>query len=146
MVELDHEIEGYIGNRIQYAVLREVLYLMSQGVASLESIDRAIAAGPGIRWAVMGLSSILFLGKSNPSLWGKFVVSLAREMESGYIAPPNFQPDRALMQTYAEQVANGIGASGQAQLLALRNAGVVGVRSALQQIRTNFAGGKYGLD
>lgn len=142
VVELDNEIEGYIGNRIQYAVLREVLYLMSQGVADLESIDKAIAAGPAIRWAVMGLSSALFLGKSDPSLWGKFVESLGREMDSGYVAPTSFQPDRALMQIYAEKVANGIGANGQAGLMALRNAGVVGIRSALKRVRTGLAGGQ----
>lgn len=146
MVELDREIEGYIGNRIQYAVLREVLYLMSQGVADLEAIDKAIATGPAIRWAVMGLSSALFLGKSNPSLWGKFVERLAHEMDSGYIAPANFQPDRALMQTYAEQVANGIGAKGQARLMALRNAGVVGIRSVLQRVRTDLARTEHDLD
>ncbi|MDH2348988.1 hypothetical protein [Bradyrhizobium sp. SSUT77] len=72
--------------------------------------------------------------------------SLAREMESGYIAPPSFQPDRALMQTYAEQVANGIGANGQAELMALRNAGVVGIRSALREVRTSLGGTKHGLD
>ncbi len=142
VVELDREIDGYIGNRIQYAVLREVLYLMSQGVADLESIDRAIAAGPAIRWAVMGLSSILFLGKSDPSLWGKFVESVGREMDRGYIAPASFQPDQALLQKYAEQVAKGIGANGQAGLIALRNAGVVGIRSELQRVRTTLAGGE----
>ncbi|MCK1335144.1 L-carnitine dehydrogenase [Bradyrhizobium sp. 38] len=146
VVELDREIEGYIGNRIQYAVLREVLYLMSQGVADLESIDKAIAAGPAIRWAVMGLSSALFLGKSDPSLWGKFVESLGREMDSGYIAPSSFQPDPALMQIYAEKVANGIGANGQAGLMALRNAGVVGIRSALERVRTGLVGVNSDLD
>jgi len=145
VVELDREIDGYIGNRIQYAVLREVLYLMSQGVADLESIDRAIAAGPAIRWAVMGLSSILFLGKSDPSLWGKFVESLGREMDRGYIAPASFQPDQALLQKYAEQVAKGIGVNGQAGLIALRNAGVVGIRCELQRVRTSLAGSEHEL-
>lgn len=144
VVELDREIEGYIGNRIQYAVLREVLYMMSQGVASLEAIDRAIAAGPAIRWAVMGLSSSLYLGKSDPSQWSKLVESIGRDMD-GYLAPASFQPDQALLRAYAEQVSNGIGANGQAGLMALRNAGVVGIRSALARVKAGL-GGKYDVD
>ncbi|KRP93403.1 hypothetical protein AOQ73_24315 [Bradyrhizobium pachyrhizi] len=138
VVELEREIDGYIGNRIQFAVLREVLYLMSQGVADLEAIDRAIAAGPAIRWAVMGPSSVFFLGSRDPSLYGKFVQGLAREMESGYMAPASFQPDRELMQAYAEQVANTIGADGQERLMALRDVGIVGIRSVLQRVKANL--------
>ncbi|MDA9441451.1 hypothetical protein XH98_20625 [Bradyrhizobium sp. CCBAU 51745] len=141
VVELDREIEGYIGNRIQYAVLREVLYMMSQGVASLEAIDRAIAAGPAIRWAVMGLSSSLYLGKSDPSQWSKLVDSIGRDMD-GYLAPASFKPDPTVLRDYAEQVSNGIGANGQAGLMALRNAGVVGIRSALARVKAGLGGGE----
>jgi len=142
VVELEREIDGYIGNRIQYAVLREVLYLMSQGVADLEAIDRAIAAGPAIRWAVMGPSSVFFLGARDPSLYGKFVQGLDREMKSGYMAPASFQPDNELMQAYAEQVTSTIGADGQTRLMALRDVGVVGIRSVLQQARAKLGGGQ----
>lgn len=135
VVALDREIEGYIGNRIQFAVLREILYLMSQGVADLETIDRAITAGPALRWAVMGPSSVFFLGSRDPSLYARFVQGLAREMESGYMAPPSFEPDRELMRTYADKVLSSIGADGQTKLMALRDAGIVGIRSALQRVR-----------
>ncbi|MGY4362900.1 carnitine 3-dehydrogenase [Bradyrhizobium sp. i1.3.1] len=138
VVELEREIDGYIGNRIQFAVLREVLYLMSQGVADLEAIDRAIAAGPALRWAVMGPSSVFFLGSRDPSLYSRFVDGLAREMESGYMAPASFQPDRELMRAYAEQVVSSIGANGQARLMALRDAGIVGIRGALQRVRADL--------
>lgn len=140
VVELKREIDGYIGNRIQYAVLREVLYLMSQGVADLEAIDRAIAAGPAIRWAVMGPSSVFFLGARDPSLYGRFVEGLAREMGSGYMAPASFEPDRELMRAYGEQVASTIGAGGQAKLMAQRDAGVVGIRGVLERVKANVDG------
>ncbi|WP_407194550.1 hypothetical protein [Bradyrhizobium sp. STM 3566] len=60
--------------------------------------------------------------------------SLGRKMDGGYIAPATIQPDQALLQKYAEQ------ANGQAGLIALRNAGVVRIRSELQRVRTTFAG------
>ncbi|TXR50534.1 3-hydroxyacyl-CoA dehydrogenase NAD-binding domain-containing protein [Phyllobacterium endophyticum] len=142
VVELDREIDGYIGNRIQFAVLREILYLMSQGVADLETIDRAIAAGPAIRWAVMGPSSVFFLGKRDPALYRKFVDGLLREMDAGYMAPASFRPDPEIMQIYAEQVLNGIGAKGQEGLMAFRDAGVAHIRRALGQVRASFEKGE----
>lgn len=141
VVQLDREIDGYIGNRVQMAVLREILYLMSQGVADLAAIDRAIATGPAIRWAVMGPSSVFFLGARDPSLYGEFVDLLAHEMASGYLAPPEFQPDRKLMRDYADQVVRGLGAGGQAGLIALRDSGVAGIRSALQRVKATLDGG-----
>ncbi|MER9064411.1 3-hydroxyacyl-CoA dehydrogenase NAD-binding domain-containing protein [Mesorhizobium sp. M0698] len=140
VVSLDREIAGYIGARIQYAVLREILYLMSQGVADLQAIDTAIASGPAIRWAVMGPSSVLFLGARDSTLYGGFIEGLTDEMERGYLAPPDFQPDRQLMRAYAEQVAKGIGANGQAGLMELRNAGVVAIRGALQRAKESLKG------
>ncbi|MES0168095.1 3-hydroxyacyl-CoA dehydrogenase NAD-binding domain-containing protein [Mesorhizobium sp. M0027] len=134
VVSLDREIAGYIGNRIQYAVLREILYIVSQGVADVQAIDTAIASGPAIRWAVMGASSALFLGARNPTAYGDYAEGFADEMER-YLAPPDFQPDRPLMRAYGEQVLKGIGANGQAELMELRDAGVVAIRSALQRAR-----------
>jgi len=141
VVELKREIDGYIGNRIQFAVFREVLYLLSQGVADLEAIDRAIMAGPAIRWAVMGPSSVFYLGARDPSLYQEFVDLLAHEMESGYTAPPAFSPDKALMNAYADEVCRGIGANGQGDLLALRDEGVAKIRVLLDTIRERQDGG-----
>jgi carnitine 3-dehydrogenase len=135
VVELKREITGYIGNRIQSAVMREVLYLMSEGVADLEAIDRAIAAGPAIRWAVMGASSALFLGARDVTLYGRFVQAIAREINGGFVAPPSFAPNDELMQAYAQEVVSTIGANGQSGLMDLRNAGIVGVRGVLERVK-----------
>lgn len=135
VVELKQEIHGYIGNRIQFAVFREILYLLSQGVADLEAIDRAIVAGPAIRWAVMGPSSVFYLGAREPSLYHKFVDLLVHEMNSGYTAPPNFMPDEALMAAYADEVCRGIGDRGQSDLITLRNEGVTQIRILLEALR-----------
>ncbi|WP_145611450.1 3-hydroxyacyl-CoA dehydrogenase NAD-binding domain-containing protein [Rhizobium mongolense] len=139
VVELKREIDGYIGNRIQFAVFREILYLLSQGVADLEAIDRAIVAGPAIRWAVMGPSSVFYLGARDPSLYQEFVDLLAHEMESGYTAPATFTPDKALMNAYADEVCRGIGANGQDDLIALRDEGVAKIRVLLDSLRKHKA-------
>ncbi len=53
-IKVEKEITGHIANRLQVALLREALYLVQEGVASVGDIDRAIADGPGLRWAMMG--------------------------------------------------------------------------------------------
>ncbi|ADG78834.1 3-hydroxyacyl-CoA dehydrogenase NAD-binding protein OS=Tsukamurella paurometabola (strain ATCC 8368/ DSM / CCUG 35730 / CIP 100753 / JCM 10117 / KCTC 9821/ NBRC 16120 / NCIMB 702349 / NCTC 13040) OX=521096 GN=Tpau_2225 PE=4 SV=1 [Tsukamurella paurometabola] len=53
-VHLRKEMKGHIANRIQAAVVREVFYLVQEGVASVEDIDKALSQGPGLRWAVLG--------------------------------------------------------------------------------------------
>lgn len=140
VVELKREIDGYIGNRIQTAVFREILYLLSQGVADLDAIDRAIVAGPAIRWAVMGPSSVFYLGARDPSLYEDFVDLLVHEMESGYTAPASFVPDKTLTKAYAEEVCAGIGARGQDGLMSLRDEGVAGIRVLLEGLHRRKGG------
>ena len=48
------EIDGYIADRLQEALWREILHLVNDGVATTGEIDDAIRYGPGIRWAFMG--------------------------------------------------------------------------------------------
>ena len=67
-VVLRKEIPGHIGNRLQVAVWREALDLIDRGVASLEDVEKALYAGPGIRWAFMGSNLTLHLGGGEKGL------------------------------------------------------------------------------
>jgi L-gulonate 3-dehydrogenase len=53
-VSLDREIEGFVLNRLQGALLDEAFALFADGYASAEDIDRAVRDGLGLRWAFMG--------------------------------------------------------------------------------------------
>jgi carnitine 3-dehydrogenase len=53
-VTLRKEVPGYLENRLTAAMWREAIDLVEQGVASVEDVDRAIWAGPGLRYALMG--------------------------------------------------------------------------------------------
>ena len=53
-VVVDKEIDGFIGNRLQFALLREAVALWSEGVASAEAIDTAVRTSFGRRLAVTG--------------------------------------------------------------------------------------------
>ncbi len=49
-----NEIEGYLSDRLQEAMWREALWMVSDGVATTDELDQAIIYGPGLRWAGMG--------------------------------------------------------------------------------------------
>ena len=48
------EIEGFLSDRLQEALWREVLHLVNDDVATTGELDTAIVYGPGLRWAFMG--------------------------------------------------------------------------------------------
>lgn len=48
------DVPGFVGNRLQFAVFREALHILSEGIASAEDIDAAMTAGPGLRYGCIG--------------------------------------------------------------------------------------------
>jgi 3-hydroxybutyryl-CoA dehydrogenase len=53
-VVIDREIAGFIGNRIQFAILREAWSLWAAGVATAEAIDAVVKNSIGRRLAITG--------------------------------------------------------------------------------------------
>ncbi|EDQ92392.1 uncharacterized protein MONBRDRAFT_2035, partial [Monosiga brevicollis MX1] len=53
-VLLKKEVNGFIINRLQYALLMEAWRLVEDGVASPEDVDTAVSQGLGLRWSFMG--------------------------------------------------------------------------------------------
>jgi len=48
------EVDGFVADRLLEAVWREMLHLLTEGVATTAELDEAIIYGPGLRWAAMG--------------------------------------------------------------------------------------------
>ncbi|MFP6639878.1 MAG: 3-hydroxyacyl-CoA dehydrogenase NAD-binding domain-containing protein, partial [Myxococcota bacterium] len=48
------EVPGFLSDRLQEAMWREILHLVNEGVATPEELDAAISYGPGLRWAIWG--------------------------------------------------------------------------------------------
>lgn len=61
-VVLQKEALGFICNRLQMALYREVCHLVMSGVCSVEDADKAVTFGPGLRWGIMGPSMVFELG------------------------------------------------------------------------------------
>lgn len=53
-VVVQKDANGFIGNRIQFAVFREALNIVEQGIATVKDVDRAMKYGLGFRYAVIG--------------------------------------------------------------------------------------------
>jgi 3-hydroxyacyl-CoA dehydrogenase len=53
-IEVKREIDGFILNRLQVALLTEAFRLVQEGYVSPGDLDHTIADGLGLRWAFMG--------------------------------------------------------------------------------------------
>ena len=53
-VRVHHEVEGFVFNRLQGALLREAYRLVRDGVASAADVDKVVSHGLGRRWSVIG--------------------------------------------------------------------------------------------
>ena len=61
-VLLQKEIGGFVGNRLQAAVVQESVHLVEAGVVSLEDLDTVVTESLGPRWATVGPFEGLHLG------------------------------------------------------------------------------------
>ncbi|MEM9425068.1 MAG: 3-hydroxyacyl-CoA dehydrogenase NAD-binding domain-containing protein [Pseudomonadota bacterium] len=67
-IRIKKGLPGHVANRLQAAVWREAVHMAVEGVASVEDIDKAMWAGPGLRWAAMGPTMLFHLGASEGGL------------------------------------------------------------------------------
>ncbi|MDJ0780000.1 MAG: 3-hydroxyacyl-CoA dehydrogenase NAD-binding domain-containing protein [Gammaproteobacteria bacterium] len=70
-IRVNKEVPAHVANRLQAALWREAISLVQNGVASVEDVDKAVWAGPGLRWAAMGPHMLFHLG-AGPGGLGEF--------------------------------------------------------------------------
>ena len=102
-IRLNKEMPGHVANRLQAALYREVLYLIEQGVLSVEDADAAVCYGPGPRWGVMGQSLQWHLGGGQGGI-KHFIEHLLPPLLQMFksLGVPNVTPE--LQRTLAEGV------------------------------------------
>jgi len=84
-VKINRELPGFLVNRIQMALAREVLDLCEKGVASPRDIDRAIKGSIGFRLASIG--PLLTMDLGGLRLWLTVIENLLPEIENSQDAP-----------------------------------------------------------
>ncbi|MQY07989.1 3-hydroxyacyl-CoA dehydrogenase family protein [Actinomadura macrotermitis] len=53
-VRLRRDVPGFVGNRLQFALVREALHLLDQGVCDPATIDTVMRSSLGLRWSAVG--------------------------------------------------------------------------------------------
>jgi len=84
-VRINKEIPGFVVNRIQMAMIREVLSIYDQGVASAEDIDKAVKGSIGFRLASIG--PLLTVDLAGINLWLRVCENLFPVIDSSMAAP-----------------------------------------------------------
>ncbi|OCL01261.1 hypothetical protein AOQ84DRAFT_401903 [Glonium stellatum] len=51
---LKKEMTGFVANRLAFALLRESIHLVNEGVVSVEELDRIVETSMGPRWTIAG--------------------------------------------------------------------------------------------
>src|SRR4029077_2752405 len=105
---LHKELPGHVGNRLQTALYREVMYLIQQGVLTVADADDVVSYGPGLRWGVMGPSLQWHLGGGVGGI-KHFMEHLMDPMAAGFqhLGNPDVTPE--LKQAITEGVLREAG-------------------------------------
>lgn len=69
---LRKEIGGFVANRLQRAIMRESMYLVQQGVVTVDELDDIVTNSIGLRWAVNGPFSSFHMGGGPTGFTGYF--------------------------------------------------------------------------
>jgi 3-hydroxyacyl-CoA dehydrogenase len=83
-IRLRREINGFVVNRLQSALLGEAFRLVEDGICDADEVDRAISDGLGLRWFFMGPFETIDLNAKNGIAeycrnLGKMYFDLAKE-------------------------------------------------------------------
>ena len=125
-IQLRKELPGHVANRLQAALYREMLYLIEQGVLSVDDTDVAVSYGPGLRWGVMGQSLQWHLGGGEGGI--KHFMDHLMEPLAGMmkvLGTPNITPQ--LKQTVIDGVLREAAGRSVAQLAKKENEVIIGL-------------------
>jgi 3-hydroxyacyl-CoA dehydrogenase len=134
-VLLHKELPGHVGNRLQTALYKEVMYLIQQGVLSVADADNVVSYGPGLRWGLMGPSLQWHLGGGAGGI-KHFMEHLMEGMAAGFknLGDPDVTAD--LKKTITEGVLQKAGDHSVEELAQEENELLVGlIRLRAQQGR-----------
>lgn len=85
VIILKKDIDGFVANRLQAALLREAFNLVENNIATYEDIDKAVKYGPGLRWSLNGPFEIADFGGLDT--WEKVVENLFPELSNSVELP-----------------------------------------------------------
>ncbi len=132
-IEVKREVPGHVANRLQAALWREAIHLVQQGVATVEDVDTAVWAGPGLRWAAMGPTMLFHLRAGDGGL-AAFCERYADSFNRWWDDLGELHLDDAVSQSLVEGLALATDRS-TAELVSSRDALIIAVLDATRTVR-----------
>ncbi|MEO0486379.1 MAG: 3-hydroxyacyl-CoA dehydrogenase NAD-binding domain-containing protein [Pseudomonadota bacterium] len=135
-IRIKKGMPGHVANRLQAAVWREAVHMAVEGVASVEDIDTAMWAGPGLRWAAMGPTMLFNLGAGDGGLQS-FCDHFRDTFNSWWagLGQPELTDD--VIATLVAGVAQEAHGRSPAELSRERDALIVAMQRALSDVRSS---------
>jgi len=105
---LKKEMQGFVANRLQRAIMREACYLVQEGVVTVDELDDIVTSSIGLRWAVNGPFSSFHMG-GGPKGLESFFQHLGKNMAASFKVIPSVELDEKLQRRIVEQAAASFG-------------------------------------
>jgi ketoreductase RED1 len=111
------EIRSFVANRLQGAIFRECVYLVKEGVVSVEELDDVVTNSIGLRWAAGGPFQSFHLAGGSGGI-SHFFQQFAPGMRIAWkgFQETNVEPDEVTTGLIIEQVAASYGKKPMAEL------------------------------
>ncbi|HCV20213.1 MAG: L-carnitine dehydrogenase [Arenicellales bacterium] len=126
------EVPGFLSDRLQEALWRELLHLVNDDVATPEELDAAISYGPGLRWAIWGTCLIFHLAGGPGGMR-----QMLKHFDPALFPWTRLEPP-VVTDELVEKMATGCerqaGVHSIAELEQVRDQALIGVMQALQSV------------
>jgi ketoreductase RED1 len=131
-IVIEKEIPGFVANRLQAALMRESVYLVSTGVVTMEHLDLIVSSSIGLRWAAAGPFKTFTLG-GGPEGLPHFLKHLGPMLENlwGLLGDPHF--DKPTLDLLIAQSNNGYGKIPYEELASERDRQQLAIMKALDE-------------
>ena len=133
-IDVQREVPGHVANRLQAALWREAIHLVNEGVASVADVDTAVWAGPGLRWAAMGPTTLFHLGAGEGGL-ASFCQRYTDSFNRWWDDLGELHLDDDIAAKLVGQVAEAYGATATSDLSARRDELITAMLCATAELR-----------
>lgn len=137
-LEIKKEIPGLVANRLQAAILQEAVYLVAEGVVTLDQLDDIVTSSLGIRWATSG-PFLSFHLDGGPGGLAHSIDLLGPSMDAAWGRLGKARLDGVTKTLLLHQLAESYGAGSFPHLAEMRDSKEVAVIKGLAQARSPMA-------
>jgi ketoreductase RED1 len=125
------EVPGFVANRLQSALFREAVHLVSQGVVTEQELDEIVTSSIGLRWAIAGPFQTYHLG-GGPGGLPAFLEHFRRTLDETWLSLGAPSLDERTVTLLSEQTQHFGGTV--EQLAARRDEAIVQLIRTLREI------------